>query len=79
MSYIRAGHELRDFEGESELYVFSNGNNIVDYGADYRCNASFAQLCVNMFRHSIDDDDYIEKIKVVLGKKLGVIPKLREK
>ena len=72
MSYMRCGHELKDFEGESNLYVYSNGTEIVDYGAEYSCNASFAQLCINMFKREIKDKEYIEKIKRVLAKKLDV-------
>ena len=72
MSYIRYGHDLEHFEGESELYVVSDDDYIVDYNATYEDNASFAQLCFNMFRRQIKDDKYLNKIKHILADKLNV-------
>ena len=77
MSYIRAGHELMDFEGESECYVYSDGTEVVDYGETYEDNASLAQLIINMFRRTlradgITDEEWIDKIKEALSKKLYV-------
>lgn len=73
MSYIRAGHELNDFEGDSDLYVFySVGDYVEDYDADYSDNASLAQLIINIFRREIDDEKYISKMKKVLEEKLDV-------
>lgn len=83
MSFIRCGHDLRDFEGESELYVFHYedgfGNTwIEDYDATYEDNASFAQLLLNISRRVIDDKDYIEKLKTILSKKLNVTIRQKE-
>ena len=72
MSYIRCGHELEDFEGESYLYIYLDGDKINDYHSGYSDNASFAQLCLNMFKIEIKDKEYIEKIKRALAKKLDV-------
>jgi len=84
MSYIRAGHELRDFEGESTSYVFPSGDSrerdkifVEDYDDTYEDNPSFAQLIINIIRRffkeeGFEDEEYIEKIKKVLSKKLNV-------
>ncbi len=73
MSYIRPGHNLKDFKGESNLYVFySSGDYVEDYDNDYSDNASFAQLIINIFRREIKDKDYIEKIKGILADKLSI-------
>ena len=77
MSYIRAGHDLYDFEGESNLYVFSDKDYIEDYDSDYNDNASFAQLIINIMRREIDDEAYIQKMIKVLSEKLNV--KVRKK
>jgi len=81
MSYIRAGHELYDFEGESESYVFESGSTdsptfVEDYGDKYEDNATLAQLLINIMRRVTDDEKYIQKMIGVLAKKLDV--KIRE-
>jgi hypothetical protein len=82
MSYIRAGHELEDFEGESELYVFwcsgyDSPDFVEDYDADYEDNASLAQLLLNFIKRSLRhdglvDERYVAKMRGVLAKKLNV-------
>ena len=83
MSYIRAGHDLYDFEGESESYVFEScgvskdsPTFVEDYGDDYKDNASLAQLLINFMRRVTDDEKYITKMIGVLAEKLDV--KIRE-
>ncbi len=72
MSYIRAGHELYDYKGEGESYVYNDGKEVIDYGDDYSHNPSLAQLIINIMRRVIDDEKYIKKMIKVLGKKLDV-------
>jgi len=84
MSYIRAGHELRDFEGVSTSYVFPSGNSrerdkvfVENYDDTYEDNPTFAQLIINMMRRlfkeeGFEDEEYIEKVKKVLSEKLNV-------
>ena len=84
MSYIRSGHELRDFEGVSTSYVFPSGDIqegdkvfVEDYDDTYEDNPTFAQLIINMIRRlfkeeGFEDEEYVEKIKKVLSKKLNV-------
>ena len=81
MSYIRPGHELDDFIGESDLYVFPSGEgkqvNVEDYDSDYSDSASLAQLIINMMRRlfvkeGFEDEVYIQKMIGVLSEKLKV-------
>lgn len=83
MSYIRAGHDLRDFKGESNIYVFPSQESekneafVEDYDVEYVNNASLAQLLINMMRRLFNeegftDEKYIQKMIGVLSKKLDV-------
>jgi len=77
MSYIRAGHDLYDFEGISHSYVFESGpvegpNFVEDYGDKYEDNATLAQLLINFMRRVTDDEKYITKMIGVLAEKLDV-------
>lgn len=81
MSYIRAGHPLRYFKGESELYVFPDNDGFIeDYESEYNDNASFAELLLNISRRTFKVDNimdeeqerYINKLADVLAKKLNL-------
>ena len=73
MSYIRAGHPLKYFEGTSNLYVFADVENYVeDYDTKYEDNASLAELLVRFVELATGDYDYAWKIAGVLAEKLNV-------
>ena len=80
MSYIRAGHELRYFEGESNSYVFLAGAENVedyyveDYDDNYEDDTTFAELLLRFIGRATEwrDEKYLYKIAGVLEKKLGV-------
>jgi len=76
MSYIRAGHPLKYVEGESEDYVYCDGQRIVDYGGI--SDTGFIEM---LFDHWQTEDKYNEMFKnhfiKRLAERLGV--KLRKK
>jgi hypothetical protein len=77
MSWMRCGWPLYHFDAESTEYVWSDGESVTDYGSPYRDNCSFVQLIHNMVERETGDEEYADKILVVLAEKLGVADKLR--
>ena len=84
MSYLRSGHPLKHFEGNSESYVFTScgftneqtGEDhppyIEDYDDKYKDNATFAQLIINIAQRELDDEKFVWKLAGVLAKKLNI-------
>ena len=80
MSFIRPGHPLDYFKGESHSYVFPTSYKknqrtikyIEDYGDEYRDNATFAELLTRFVLFETKDKKYAWKIAKVLAKKLNV-------
>jgi len=73
MSYIRIGHPLQYFEGNSTEYVYpEDGGRTQDYGSDYDDNATLAELLVNFIHRATDDKAYAWKMAGILAEKLNV-------
>jgi len=73
MSYIRAGHPLKYVEGESNDYVWSDGEEITDYG-----NISDTGFIELLHRYwNTDDTKFKEHLLKRLAKRLDV--KVRKK
>lgn len=73
MSYLRWGHHLTFVDGESEDYIYSNGESIVDYGKI--SDSGFIEL---LSRDWITEDImFKEHLIKRLADRLGV--KLRDK
>lgn len=78
MSYIRAGHPLRYFKGDSKNYVYpSTGGYVEDYNSDYENNATFCELIEKFVYRATCDKKYSLKIMKILAKKLKIESKLR--
>ena len=73
MSYIRAGWPMRYVKGDSRDYVFSDGEEITDYGG--LTNEGFVEIFARHF--NVKDKELRDYMLKTLAKKLNV--KLRDK
>lgn len=78
MSYIRMGHPLRYFKGNSKEYVYPSTDGYVeDYYSDYNDDASFCELIEEFVDRATRDKKYSLKIMKILAKKLKIEHKLK--
>lgn len=78
MSYIRIGHPLKYFKGNSKDYVYPSTDGYVeDYNSDYEDNVTFCELIEKFVFRSTGDKSYSLKIMKILAKKLKIENKLR--
>lgn len=73
MSYMRIGHPLKYFKGESKAYVYPSAEGYVeDYNSDYKDNATFCELIEEFVYRATGDKKYSLRIMKILAKKLDV-------
>lgn len=66
------GWPLRYFKGETQSYVFSDGEHIHDYEDVYSDNDSFCELMATFVKDATGSEEYAEKMLRVLANKLGI-------
>ena len=78
MSYLRMGHPLTWFKGDSNAYVFLSDVGIEDYDNTYENLPTLIELLGVIVTRETGDEGFAEKLIRVLASKLGVADQLRE-
>jgi hypothetical protein len=79
VSYIRNGHPLTWFKGNSHSYVYLSDAGIVDYDDEYEDLPTFIELIGNIVGRETDDPEFANKIVRTLAVRLKVADQLRQK
>lgn len=79
MSYIRNGHPLFWFKGESHSYVYLSDAGIVDYDDEYEDVPTFVELIGNIVGRETGDPEFANKIVRTLAVRLNIADQLRPK
>jgi len=77
MSWMRCGHPLFHFKGDSTEYIWSDGVKVYDYDSGYDDDCTLIEVIHNMIEHETGDDEYADKILLTLARKLEVESMLR--
>jgi len=77
MSYLRMGHPLTWFKGNSDAYIFLSDVGIQDYDATYEDLPTLIELIGVITARETGDDFFAEKLVRLLAVKLGVQNELR--
>lgn len=78
MSYLRMGHPLTWFDGDSNAYVFLGEGGIEDYDNNYEDLPTLIELIGVIISRETEDDGFAEKVVRMLAYKLGVVDQLRK-